>query len=367
MTDQSRLTWALILSVLLHGLVLTLLPLVRHARMEIPTPALIDVDLMQLPKLRPQSPSAAAPAPQAPPAPALPIPKQQIVSPSEQGEEKEPANTRLLSDRNNTVKEETVHRGEPAAGNPEAKAPAPQHPPANGQAERQELKRKAQPQHDGSHTQVAALPKLDQLLPQPGDLIREGLAQPERQAAAPPAQQQASTQHPDLLRHGEALRSGGLHSGSLDYLPGVRESDLTLLNTKAERFAPFVRRVAIRVFQHLEIALKQAFGGGAVGSGREYAIVEALMSKDGQMLSVRLVERQSDTSLAAYRVLLDATRPETFFDANPPPGAEGNDGKIHFVMLVDLAVQGAPDPRAGSRGGYYGIAGVGLDAAPQRN
>src|SRR5262245_23105947 len=114
MSDQSRLTWALVLSLFLHGLLLSILPFIRRAHIEIPTPSLLDVDVLPLPK-----PPAPAPAPPpvvaapAPPAPAIPVPKQQIVSPPDAGEEKEPENARLLSDRNNTVKQETVHRAEP--------------------------------------------------------------------------------------------------------------------------------------------------------------------------------------------------------------------------------------------------------------
>ena len=134
MTDQSRLTWALIVSVLLHGLLLTLLPFIRRAHIEIPSPPpLLDVDVVRLPKAV-SPPAAKVPAPPAPAqqaAPAQPppvlIPERQIVSPPDAGEEKEPEKTRLLSDRNNTVKEEMVHRAEPAAGDPDAKpAPPPQ-------------------------------------------------------------------------------------------------------------------------------------------------------------------------------------------------------------------------------------------------
>jgi hypothetical protein len=134
MTDQYRLTWALFLSVLLHGLLLTLLPFIRRAHLEIPSPPpLLDVDVLPLPKAAPRAAVAKAPAPVAPPqqaAPAPPpvlIPERQIVSPPEVGEEKEPEKTHFLSDRNNTVKEEMVHRAEPAAGDPDAKpAPPPQ-------------------------------------------------------------------------------------------------------------------------------------------------------------------------------------------------------------------------------------------------
>ncbi len=363
MTDQSRLTWALILSVLLHGLLLTVLPLVRHARIDIPTPSLVDVDLVPLPKARPApppgaAPPAAAPVPQAPAPqpPVIPVPKQQIVSPSEQGEEKEPANTRLLSDRNNTVKQETVHRGEPPPGNPDTQSQAPQHQAPNARSERQELARKGPSQPAEHHTQVAALPKLDQLLPQPGDLIREGLVKPEPEAAAPAPQQQASTQRQDLLRHGDPWSRGSVRGGSLDFLPDVREGDVTLLNTKAEQFAPFVRRVAMRVFQDFSIAMRRSVTNSFRGAAQESAVVEAIMDKHGQLLRIEVKDRSARTELGTDRILQSACR-EGFFDRNPPPGAEANDGNIHVLFETQVAISVDPG-RGRPAGGWLMAAGL---------
>src|SRR5690348_4203699 len=104
MAEQSRLTWALVLSVLLHGLLLSLLPVLRRAHLDLPAPpALLDVDVVSLPKAQSKAPAAAAEAVPAPPVPPLPVPKQQIVSPPDVGEEKEPDNPRFLSDRDNSV------------------------------------------------------------------------------------------------------------------------------------------------------------------------------------------------------------------------------------------------------------------------
>ena len=359
MTDQSRLTWALIVSVLLHGLLLSLLPFVRRAQLAIPQlPPTIDVDLAPLPKVL----AKAAPAPAAP---AISIPKQQIVSPSDAGEEKEPADTRFLSDRNNTVKEQMVHRGEPAAGNPETKQqPAETKQKVEvkrpGQEAKPQVARKPPAESAGAGPQIAALPKLDQLLPSSEEMIREGVVRPDESGSTKPApEQQASVERKDLLRHGDPWRTGGLRGGSMDFLPAVREGDITLLNTKADLFAPFVRRVAARVFEHLQIALRQAAQRASGGSGREYAQVEAVMSKTGQLMSARLVERESNSTLGADRELLNVTKPDIFFDSNPPSGAEAADGNIHFILLIDLMVQA--DPRSARPGVYYaGVAGVGL-------
>ncbi len=352
MSDQSRLTTALMLSVLLHALLLTLIPLARRARIEIPQPALVDVDLVPpLPKVAPQpAPPAAAPA-----APAIPVPKQQIVSMPDEGEEKAPENPRLLSDRDNIVKEEMIHRDEPAAGSPEAKQkPPPQ--AAEAKAERQPPPPKA-PAERPPKPQPAALPKLDQLLPPTDELVREGLVQPQAPAQgaapAPAPEQQASIERKDLLRHGDPWRNGSLRGGSLDFLPAVREGDVTLLNTKAEQFAPFVRRVAMRVFENFIISLRRTVYSSLQGAVQESVIIEAVMDKRGNLLNITTKDRSVSIALATDHNLEAACR-QGFFDRNPPPGAESNDGNIHFLFEAQVAVGIDPGGRRPVGGALLG-------------
>ncbi|HVM95282.1 MAG TPA: hypothetical protein VMT89_02780 [Candidatus Acidoferrales bacterium] len=389
MAEQSRLTVALAVSLLLHGLLLAMLPFLRTLRSEVPQlPPLLDVDIASIPPPAPPPPAAAAKPPNAAPAQAVPapqllVPKKQIVSPSDAGEEKPPPeNTRLLSDRDNVVPEEKVHRSlipsaaeskPPPAPEPEkekeaAKAEAPPAPAARELPRRESQRtRDAAPSTEPmrrSNTQVASLPKLDQLLPQPGDYaVGAG------SSSAPAVPTPAANGEPRRLLMGGSREAFSTNRGISDFLPGIREGDITLLNTKAERFAPFVRRVAARVFQHLDIRLRQSVGNTTVRSGREYAVVEAVMSKKGRLINARVVERQSTSTLGADRILLSVTEPDTFFDENPPPGAEANDGNIHFILLIDIMVQSMQEPRTGRVvGGYHGMASVGLDTAPdERN
>jgi len=354
-TDESRLTWALILSVLLHGLILTLLPLARQARLALPQPPrMIDVDLAAIPKVvvpkaaRLPAPQAAPAPGQAVPPPAIPVPKQQIVSPPDKGEEKEPANTRFLSDRNNVVKQEMVHRGEPAAGSPEGKGTAtkkeqaeaakPRVAETKAEAKRQRADsgRKPAAGSGRSATQFAALPKLDQLLPPTGELVREGaLRQEEEPAAAPAPQQQAKVERNDLLRHGDPWRTNGL-GGTRDFLPAVRDGDVTMLNTKADQFAPFVRRVAVRVFQNFVMLVRRSRDSGR-DSTEEFATVEAVMDRTGRVLSIETKRRSGSVAFATDRKLQTACR-QGFFDRNPPSGAEATDGNIHFLFDARITV-----------------------------
>ncbi|MFI5366972.1 MAG: hypothetical protein ACHQ4J_15260 [Candidatus Binatia bacterium] len=347
MTQESRLTWALALSVLLHALLLTLLPIMRRAQLTLPQPpALLDVDVLPMPRPKAAQPPpvAAAPAP-AQPAPQIPVPKNQIVSPPDAGEEKVPENARLLSDRNNTVKEETIKRGEPLPGDPDA------HPKPPEQLAKLEKPHAApRPVTEETHPKPkpAALPKLDQLLPTAGDLMRAGVGQPDQPAPAPAPEQEASTKRDDLLRHGDPWRSASLHPGSMDFLPAVREGDITMLNTKAEQFAPFVRRVAMRVFENFWMTLRHSVGSRFGQSVQEYAVVEAIMDREGKLVSVNLKDRSGTVLVATDRNLQNACS-EGFFDRNPPSGAEANDGNIHFIFQAQ--VQLFIDPRSGGPAG----------------
>ncbi|GIW45414.1 MAG: hypothetical protein KatS3mg077_2696 [Candidatus Binatia bacterium] len=359
---ERGLLWGLLVSVVLHTLLLAML---RNSGL-VPAPAEkllpIEVDLAPAPApqqaARPQRPAEPAPEQLAKvPEPDLRIPERQIVAPPDAGEEAPPKDTRLLSDRDNRVPEETVRRAENYRDRPRRSSALAQRPRRDEAGQASEARRSDDAKaREGER--VASLPKLDQLLPSLGE-VPVGVAVQPTPGGSPGTSEKGKRR---LL-----LDTGGptfaVQPGTADFLPGIREGNITLLNTKAERFAPFVRRVAARVFQHLDIRLRQTARAGHASAGREYAVVEAVMDRQGQLVRARVVERQSTSTFGADRVLLSVTTPETFFDANPPPGAEASDGLIHFILLIDLDIVTVPDPRTGRVAvGYRGIAGVGLDA-----
>ncbi len=370
---ERRLAWGLLASLLLHLLALSAL---RIPGLTGALPASlqpIEVDLAP-----PPPPAAAVRPPAAPPLPVqqeetapkepnLVLPERQIVAPPDAGEEQPPEQTRLLSDRDNRVREEMVQRAERYQEKRAAKAegaPAKRSNVVDPSQTAGRQREKAQTLPSAAGEQVAALPKLDQLLPSLADVAVSAATRP-TPAGGAEAETEARPARRLLLDSGGPAFS--VHPGTADFLPGIREGNITLLNTKAERFAPFVRRVAARVFQHLDIRLRQTARAGVASPGREYAVVEAVMDRQGRLVRARVVERQSTSTFGADRVLLAVTTPETFFDANPPAGAEASDGNIHFLLLIDLDVVAVPDPRTGRVAvGYRGIAGVGLDALADR-
>lgn len=333
-------------SLCLHVLALLLLASEQLPRMDLVQPRdLLPVTIVEPAKPKPAPPSVEkAPAPEPisppsepakpepepekePPAQAIPLPEQQIVSPPDAGEEiPPPPDTRLLSDRDNTVAEQMVRRGEPArqegaeATEPEPPPPAPK---GNEIAD------------GGGNQQLAALPKLDQLLPNALQLAGEGYgAVPANQEAA----QEAAVKERPRRHFDNVWLPTSKEIGTLDFLPDVREGDITLLNTKAELFAPFVRRVAVRVFQNLLILLRRELPGLA-GTAEETVTMEAIMTRGGDLASLTIKERSSDLSIGSGRMLQQACR-QGFFDRNPPAGAESDDGQIHFLLRTHILAMG---------------------------
>lgn len=359
-----RRSGAFVASLCVHALVLLLLQSEQLPRMDLVAPR----DLLPVSIVEPK-PKQAAPPPvqQAPPPPApepipaapepepaeaeaepppppeekpkqaIPLPEQQIVSPPDAGEEiPPPPDTRLLSDRDNTVAEQMVRRGEPAQQEgEEAQEPEPPAPAA------------AKKEGDGGGTeQLAALPNLDQLLPDALKLAEEGYGEsPGNQGVQQEAKMETEERPP--RRFDNVWLPTSKDIGTLDFLPDVREGDITLLNTKAELFAPFVRRVAVRVFQNLLILLRRELPNLA-GTAEETVAMEAVMTPDGDLASLTIKDRSSDLSIGSGRMLQQACR-QGFFDRNPPAGAESDDGQIHFLLQTHILAVG--DGR-GLRFGY---------------
>jgi hypothetical protein len=283
----------------------------------------------------------------------LPVPEQQIVAPPDAGKNEVPPDTRLLSDRDNRVEQQTVKKGNPAPGeeSPGEKVPPAKPKPAQSRPKPAEQPRGGSRRNREPPPQVASLPSIDRLMPNALRLAEEGYGSqaevPEQFAQADPSRRLKPRGAEGLL-----IPSGG-PIGTLDFLPDVREGDITLLNTKAEVFAPFVRRVAIRVFQNFLISLKREMAGSGLPT-TEMVEAEAVMDPHGEMIAFNVSQRSARIALASDRRLQQACH-DGFFDRNPPPGARAKDGKIHFVFRT--AVEYMPTARGG---GYYVFLSAGL-------
>jgi hypothetical protein len=363
------------LSVLLHAL-FVLLFAVRALLSPAAAPSPFEVELLQ-PQERSSAkaqaqaqPNAAEKAPPAPAEEPAPPPKNQIVSPPDSPEQT-PEKAHLFSDRDSKAIEEMIKRGEPA---PPAKPPQQPAKPDNAKpsaAEKQpatkskgEAQGKAQgsalakiePQPSSPSTHTAPMVGLGDLFVRPSELardpaLRKGESGDDEKTAEGGKRDLAALSRPELW-------ADPGQRGTPDYLPDVRQGNFTLLNTKADRFAPFVRRVGLRVFQSFSMEFKEQIYAGNVPQGRDNVEVEAVMSRDGRRLEVYLKQRSGN--LSSDRVLLGTLSDSIFFDENPPELAVAEDGRIHFVFAINASVWYGRDEGGRLQPGAHWILGVGL-------
>jgi TonB family protein len=133
--------------------------------------------------------------------------------------------------------------------------------------------------------------------------------------------------------------------GTFDDLPEVAAGNLTMLNTKADRFAPFVRRVGTRVFQNLLICQRRDLGVPEILAASSMVTVRALLDQKGRLKDLELIDRSG--SHAVDQTLVDALK-EAAFDQNPPREAANDKGEFEFVFQAQLSAgvePGADGPR----------------------
>jgi TonB family protein len=132
-------------------------------------------------------------------------------------------------------------------------------------------------------------------------------------------------------------------AGNADFLPNVPDGDVTLLNAKADRFAVFVRRVALQVFAELRRRNWQQLPAAELGRIRGFTKVIATMNRNGELTRVEILD--SSGSEPFDRVLEQSARAGTW-DRNPPPAAAGPDGNFRFFFEARSWGQfGGPNPR----------------------
>ena len=354
----------LLFSLLLHLLLLLLWPHFKRAEAP-PQEQLTAVELLppeaftppQVAQAPPQvqepEPAEEQPQEEQPPPPA--VPEQQIVSVPDEVNDQVPDKTRFLSDRNTAVKEQTVAVGTPLTKPPEEKKQQTpdkadtvaqkeptqlalntpgrsRKPPVDNPLEKalKDAKQKRSPLQGDPKARKAK----PQLFARPDDVLAKGwlstdgeTEDEEEVQRTPPSGNELLAMAPPPARENFLTMPGP--RGTLDYLPDVRKGNLTFLNTKASRFAPFVRRVAQRVFQHLLIRQRRNLQVDDVVAARNHVQLQAKLDDKGVLRGVTLHTRSG--SYAVDESLLDACQ-QGAWDENPPPEAKSEDGFYHFIF-----------------------------------
>lgn len=356
---QGDLLPFLLLSLLLHALLLVWLSIEPMTLTEENEPPPIVVQLDSPP---PPPTDAEGLTAQQQPMAALDKTKQ-IVAPSDKENELAPDGPAYLSDRDNRVEKESVRKGNPDAGSQSAEEsaevspePVPA-PPPEPQAEAEpepapEPAPEPQPEPEVEadtapravpipNAKIAKpLPGLDRLFAPPAEVLARARTRDPQEAR--PATKPAPELDPrrDLMAAPPPVPGvlGGLR-GTFDALPDVAPGALTMLNTKADRFAPFVRRVGTRVFQNLLIYQRRDLQAPDILSATQLVTVRAKLDPSGKLKSLEVVDRSGSPGMD--RTLVEALR-QAAFDPNPPPGASNVDGDFEFIFQAQILANVQP-------------------------
>jgi len=375
----------LFFSILLHLLLFIFFPLLERHSVSAPQEQLAEIELLPPPPPTPapQVEAKVQPPPvekeqstpeekkeeEKPQQKREPLPEQ-IVNPPDNTNDQVPEKTRLLSDRNSATKEQTVAVGTPVPSPPQkekaqkpvkekVEKPETTKPPTQLAMKTPEAKptpkpaiEKAIEKPSESTEQVEqqrknlvpgtpnAPAKTPQLFARPDDLLTQGWLSDAGQEKEEQSAKRQPPQGRDLIAlappPAESLLNLPGPIGTPDFLPDIQRGNLTLLNTKAHRFAPFVRRVAMRVFQHLIIHQRKQLNLDDVVAARDVVTVQAKLDTHGNLKKLLIQTRSG--SHAVDDALLKACT-QGAWDENPPPEALAEDGYINFMFRSDITAQ----------------------------
>ncbi|MCC6954738.1 MAG: hypothetical protein IT290_11535 [Deltaproteobacteria bacterium] len=279
------------------------------------------------------------------PPPTTEQPKQ-IVAPSDKASEPNPEAPRL-SERDSRTEVETIRRGfgepppqpESQAKSKAVRQPREKSPPARTPKQREDPKPKRdsreEPAVERQLTRTSSAPQLR--------LSDSAIARTLRDSSSTgQAMRSAESARPPLTRPVDPARGAKLQQyrpfsgrqfsvtpGVPDVLPNVQDGEVTLLNAKADKFAVFVRRVALQVFGTLRQNNWAGLSYGEVRRLADLTTVEAVLTAQGKLVEVKLL---SSSGSVTFDRIVQRSAEVGSWDQNPPPGAVAEDGKIHFIF-----------------------------------
>lgn len=118
------------------------------------------------------------------------------------------------------------------------------------------------------------------------------------------------------------------NSGSSDFLPEVKDGEITLLNTKASKYAVFVRRVALQVFSELKNRV-WALSSSEIKKITSEGKFLARLSSEGSLISI---EKLSSSTSEAFDNALNLSVKNNANDPHPIEAALHTDGTFHFIF-----------------------------------
>ncbi len=272
--------------------------------------------------------------------------KKVVVSPSDIQESKKNIDTNLISDKTTSVEKEQIKRGVPdtasakVSTNHTAPTPKSQNASRTVKKTNKEQTQRLKPTVDKTKQTSAK-----NILATISDSTFAAFNKNHVENTDANNQSETKTQ-PDSNANETAesrLNSIAGISGNPDLLTGIQDGEITLLNAKADRFAVFVRRVALQVFSALRTSNWYEIGDLHSGFETQEVSIRAVLDKNGKFISYELL-KSSKTDLFD-RVLVQSVK-KGAWDRNPPQSALAADGTIKFIFQSKAWVRGGVNGRS---------------------
>ncbi len=246
------------------------------------------------------------------------VPTKSYVSPSKTLKEEIPKiDTPFLSDKNTSTELEQIKRGVEGSISPPIKKSKPQAPIKKESKTTPSVSKNTTGKSIGKNLFID--PNKEIL----SELSKENLLSKADKNKT--KKEESAESNESLISSMAALGSGG----SSDFLPGIPDGDITMLNAKADRFAVFVRRVALQVFS----ALKQSnwidhpqLNGGFQTDG---VTIRAILTADGELIKAEII---TPSGLAIFDSTVLTSVRKGAWDKNPPKEALAKDGNVRFIF-----------------------------------
>lgn len=291
----------------------------------------------------------------------------QMVSPSQSKTDKPPPTTSKLSDEDSAVEKEQVRRGDPGVPSPvkgtradPVKGPEQRKVPVEEKAiqkpeQRHEPREKPaalQPEKPAPEAARQAPQRLTNLkLDSATMLDKFGDVQANEKKSDLTSKITGGSGPTPLKNYRAFSRPSGsgaafLGTGGVrDFLPGLPDGDITLLNAKASTYAGFVRRVATQVFALMRQSGWDQLVYGDIRSINDFNTVIAVLSPDGRFLRAELKDGSGNSKFDT--ILVDAAQ-RGARDPNPPEGAASADGTIRFIFKSRSWAEGGASAQSGA-------------------
>lgn len=282
-----------------------------------------------------------------PPADIKTINSTQTVSEPESPESEQEVDSRLLAERNRLAEKEQIKRGQPMsapdAGQSSATEPSPELKAPRRASETVERSKPVE-KKPGKQAQNQGARPLSNLRLDNQTLMQK-FSQPETEESSPELTKTRPSEYQAFSRpQGSGAAFIGT-AGSPDYLPDLPDGDITLLNTKANQYAVFVRRVATLVFSHMRSTGWETLLASDINRIGDFCTVRAILNKEGKLERV-IIESASGSKRFDDTLALAVRKGAS--DPNPPQSALSEDGKFHFIFKSKSWSQMANNRRTGA-------------------